>query len=532
MRGENIMRLTKPGYLTSVGLAVKRIFDVVFSACVLLLLGPFFGLIGLAIKKDSPGPVFFRGNRIGKNGQVFRILKFRTMYETPASYQGPRVTAQDDARITPLGGWLRDTKLNELPQFWNVLRGDMSVVGPRPEDPLIAKTWPRGAGEEILSVRPGITSPASVLYRNEETILNTKDVLEKYLKELSPDKLRLDQLYVRYRSFWLDLDIVLWTFLIMLPKIVGYSPPEEALFLGPISRLTRRYMNWLISDFVVVFVVMGVSSLIWRLAGPFNLGWAIMTLLALGIAFAFSLMGAAWGVNRINWDKAALQDMFQLLPPWLLTTVILVGANAALQVVPLGLTLIAALLSLTGFILTRYRQRWMAGLGAQVRLLLAKSHAARERALIVGSGRTAEHIAWVLNHPSYSDQLQVVGFIDDDPTAQGMRIYGARIIGTLKDLPRLLLKHDIGLVILADHRLEYFDFIAATQIDQRPAVKVLIAPDIYGSVNLLVPGQHDEPEADSADLAAVRELPCRACLARRTSAGARSADPKVFARLG
>ena len=95
-------------------------------------------------RREGPGPVFYRGPRLGKNGRVFGILKFRTMYECPASYRGPRVTAQDDDRITPLGKWLRDTKLNELPQLWNVLVGEMSLVGPRPEDPEIVKTWPEG----------------------------------------------------------------------------------------------------------------------------------------------------------------------------------------------------------------------------------------------------------------------------------------------------------------------------------------------------------------------------------------------------
>ncbi len=96
-------------------------------------------------------------------GKGFGILKFRTMYERAESYAGPRVTGKQDRRITPLGQWLRNTKLNELPQLWNVLIGEMSLVGPRPEDPEIVKTWPADARKEILSVRPGITSPASIL---------------------------------------------------------------------------------------------------------------------------------------------------------------------------------------------------------------------------------------------------------------------------------------------------------------------------------------------------------------------------------
>ena len=123
---------------------------------------------------------------MGRGGRTFRILKFRTMYETPVSYSGPKVTAHDDPRVTPLGRWLRDTKLNELPQFWNVLKGDMSLVGPRPEDPDIAQSWPAAVRDEILSVRPGITSPASVLYRNEEALLCAEDVFRQYVARAEP----------------------------------------------------------------------------------------------------------------------------------------------------------------------------------------------------------------------------------------------------------------------------------------------------------------------------------------------------------
>src|SRR5574341_1928576 len=154
---------------------LDRFFQCFFDLCAaflgLLILFPVFGLLAFLIKRESPGPVFYRGPRMGRDGKVFGMLKFRTMYERPASYEGPPVTAQDDGRITPLGKWLRDTKLNELPQLWNVLIGEMSLVGPRPEDPEVAATWPEAARREILSMRPGITSPASGLYRDEEKML-------------------------------------------------------------------------------------------------------------------------------------------------------------------------------------------------------------------------------------------------------------------------------------------------------------------------------------------------------------------------
>jgi len=144
----------------------RRTLDVTIAALGVLVLLPGLVLLAVLIKRDSPGPVFYWGERAGRHGRPFRILKFRTMYETGDSYNGPRVTGQGDPRITPFGQWLRETKVNELPQLWNVLKGDMSLVGPRPEDRDFVGHWPADVREVLLSVRPGITSPASVLYRD------------------------------------------------------------------------------------------------------------------------------------------------------------------------------------------------------------------------------------------------------------------------------------------------------------------------------------------------------------------------------
>src|SRR6266498_1621334 len=154
--------------------AFKRAFDVFFSVLGLVILSPFFLLVASLLRREGPGPIFYRGPRMGRHGKAFGILKFRTMREEQASYEGPSVTAQDDPRITPLGKFLRNTKINELPQLWNVLVGEMSLVGPRPEDPGIVATWPDAVRREILSVRPGITSPATVAYHDEEKLLKAE----------------------------------------------------------------------------------------------------------------------------------------------------------------------------------------------------------------------------------------------------------------------------------------------------------------------------------------------------------------------
>jgi lipopolysaccharide/colanic/teichoic acid biosynthesis glycosyltransferase len=490
---------------------VKRAFDIVVSLAVLILLSPFFGLIALAIKRDTPGPVFYRGNRFGRGGKPFNILKFRTMFETSESYSGPKVTAHDDPRVTPLGRWLRDTKLNELPQFWNVLKGDMSLVGPRPEDPLIAKTWPRGVGIEILSVRPGITSPATVLYRNEETLLTYRVVLQKYMQELGPDKMRLDQLYVRYRSFWLDLDTLFWTLLILLPRLGSYSPPEDLLFVGPITRLIQRHMSWLSIDMLVTLIALSFTGLARRAFGPLNVGWLKATGMTAGFVLLFSLIGAVFGVNRISWSKATFADAYDLLPPWISALVIALLVNHWLGVFSSALILIASALALCGFIFVRYRSRLVTALLSQIMRHRGGVQQARERVLIVGSGRTAEHIAWLLAHPAYSDTYQVVGFVDDDLLGQGMRIYGSDIIGVIKDLPQLALKHDVGLILLADHRITYEEYRSIVRSCEGTSAKIAVVPDVFGSLSCLAEALPSIPQSDDGrDMSDFRCIRCMA----------------------
>jgi lipopolysaccharide/colanic/teichoic acid biosynthesis glycosyltransferase len=213
----------------------KRLFDLLAAAIGLLLLSPLFLIIGWLIKRDSPGPVFYWGPRLGRGGRIFLMLKFRTMYENAESHQGARITARGDRRITRLGHRLRNTKINELPQLWNVFIGDMSLVGPRPEDPEIARAWSDEVRAEIVSVRPGITSPASILYHDEEDLLTAANVMNEYLRQISPDKLRLDRRYVRERSFIGDLVIIFKTMLVLMPR---WTQPERSL---PARSWRRRY---------------------------------------------------------------------------------------------------------------------------------------------------------------------------------------------------------------------------------------------------------------------------------------------------
>jgi len=187
----------------------KRVFDIAVSALCISMVSPLFLILAAAIKMDSRGPVFFRGVRVGLHGNRFRIFKFRSMV-ADAAQSGPGITSACDGRVTRFGRVLRRFKLDELPQLLNVLKGEMSLVGPRPEDPrYIVNYTPEQ--RRVLSVRPGITGAASVRYRHEETLLKGPDWETVYLTVILPDKLKIDLGYIDRWSFRHDLKIMAQT---------------------------------------------------------------------------------------------------------------------------------------------------------------------------------------------------------------------------------------------------------------------------------------------------------------------------------
>jgi lipopolysaccharide/colanic/teichoic acid biosynthesis glycosyltransferase len=189
----------------------KRLFDWVLSSLGLLALSPLLLAIALLVKLDSPGPVFFRQERVGRYGRPFRIHKFRTMRHDPVG-AGPQITVGADARITRVGGFLRASKLDELAQLIDVWLGDMSLVGPRPEVPRYVAHYPADMRAKVLSVRPGITDIASIEYRDESAVLaRASDPEQAYLREVLPHKLALAARYVDRSSLALDVWLILRT---------------------------------------------------------------------------------------------------------------------------------------------------------------------------------------------------------------------------------------------------------------------------------------------------------------------------------
>jgi lipopolysaccharide/colanic/teichoic acid biosynthesis glycosyltransferase len=186
----------------------KRAFDVVAALIGLLVFGLPMLAVAAWIRLDSPGPVFFRQERVGRHGRRFRIHKFRTM-AVDAEQRGPQLTVGADARVTRVGRVLRANRLDELPQFLDVLAGDMSLVGPRPDVPRYVDRWPADLRERVLSVRPGITDPASLAFRDEATLLaQAADPEREYMDVILPRKLALAADYADHASLWTDLAVI------------------------------------------------------------------------------------------------------------------------------------------------------------------------------------------------------------------------------------------------------------------------------------------------------------------------------------
>ncbi|MBI2855844.1 MAG: sugar transferase [Chloroflexi bacterium] len=194
----------------------KRLFDILASFAGLAITLPLYPFIAVAVKLDSPGPVFFSQSRVGLNGRPFTILKFRTMVRD--AYRQRAITMKVDRRVTRVGRWLRGLKLDELPTLWNVLKGEMSLVGPRPELQVYVDHY-TPEQRQVLSVRPGITDLGTLRFNDEANLLGDEGQFEDvYLRQILPEKLRLNLEYIARRSFWYDMRIILLTLLLIVRR--------------------------------------------------------------------------------------------------------------------------------------------------------------------------------------------------------------------------------------------------------------------------------------------------------------------------
>ncbi len=210
---------------------MKRLFDIFASGIAILLLLPLEVVVAIILRFTGEGEIFYRQNRVGRNGNIFAVLKFATMLKDSPNLGTGTITQKNDPRVLPIGGFLRKTKLNELPQLWNIFIGDMSVVGPRPLTKETRDYIPREILDEIQDVQPGLTGIGSIVFRDEENIIHQsgEDYHAFYKREIAPYKGTVELWYKRKKSFLLDMKIIFvtaWVVLFSGSKIADSAFPD------------------------------------------------------------------------------------------------------------------------------------------------------------------------------------------------------------------------------------------------------------------------------------------------------------------
>jgi len=463
---------------------LKRAFDIAVSLIGLLILLPFLLLVALLIKLDSPGTVFFRQERVGLNGVPFRIFKFRTMVQG-AYKMGSRLTTKRDPRVTRVGQILRWFKVDETPQLINVLIGQMSLIGPRPEDPYFVKFYDeRQRG--VLSVRPGMLGPSQILGRDELESYpeGLQDTEAFYLEHIMPEKLRRDLEYVDSASFAGDL--------VLLARGV-WATAYGAIKAKFLWRRRHRVVLFL-ADIALIFVACWSAILIrFDFSFPDDVQLFVLPMLIIVVARAVALMyfGAYQGV----FAYFGLWDLVALFRAVAASAVIAGGLVFFLgfQKFPRSVFIIDSAISLFLLATLRYslrgivRRRWRQGGNL------------RRKALVAGAGVGGEQIVRVLLedplHP-----YRPVGFIDETPERWGSLIHGVRVVGGVAELPLAVSANQIEAVFVCASDISEAGVQEVVDLCQKAGVEYRIVPTLSD----LLSNKPTDPPAPSVGVAVAR----------------------------
>jgi lipopolysaccharide/colanic/teichoic acid biosynthesis glycosyltransferase len=422
---------------------LNRIVDLVVSLVGLLLLLVMLPVIALLIKLDSPGPVFYVSRRVGRGGRIFRMYKFRTMYETPKPV-GASVSPQGDPRVTEVGRWLRRLKLNEFPQFINVLKGDMTLVGPRPEAPDLAIHYPPEA-QKIFSVKPGLVGPSQILGRNEEELYpRGEDPVKFYLEHILPHKLQMDLQYVENKTFLKDMAYLVKGAWVTLAGAVSRQHLTDNL--TQILMLGADTLACLVSFTMAHYIRFGGFP-----ADPSTQAfWRILPLTVLARIPLLYYFGCYQTLIRY----LGLNDLKKVFKGILWGTLFLVvlsfvsGSSIILEsksqsysrsVFFMDYFILTVMLGgYRAFLKTAY-QRYAKGRDPQ---------GVKRVALIWGTGDLG---LWCLRYLEQcsNPRYEVVGFIDDDPSLQYKRLDGLRVLGDHHHLEVLVQLYHIQDIFVA-----------------------------------------------------------------------------------
>lgn len=463
---------------------LKRLFDFLAAALGLLVLSPVFVTVAVAIKLDSVGPVFFRQERVGRYGCTFRIFKFRTM--SASQREGLQITVAGDARVTRVGRFLRRYKLDELPQLIDVLRGTMSLVGPRPEVPRYVAQYPVELRERILSVRPGITDFASILFRNEGDLLSgVEDPEQIYVNTVLPEKLRVAVNYVDHASLAGDIKVLGLT----LNTVFVSENSRKALrdlmrhqkFWYSINRLLEVASKYGTLIAVLLDSVIVVAT--WQITYLFRLGFERWepgrpwydNYVLVGVCFCYLACLQFAGVRRSMWRFFAFDDFKRLM-----TACVIAGILSAVCVLMAQLVGVARavlvlhpIFALVGLVLARSSYRML----YEHTTSIVSGHSSEYRyAVVIGAGQLAQRLIASLHR---RDGWFIVALLDEDTTLHGRWIGGVRVEGGFGRL------RDPGLTVKATHAIVALD----SPTDQEDAAIELAK--VAGLTVLSVPRGHE-----------------------------------------
>ena len=457
--------------------ALRRALDITTALIGLVLLSPILILLSLWVKLTSKGPVFYRARRVGQEGRGFHLLKFRTMV-AEADKIGPGLTLDHDPRITSTGQRLRSHRLDELPQLWNVLVGDMSLVGPRPEDPRYVAHYTEEQRESLKS-RPGVTGPAQIAFRNEPERLRTASDPEGiYLREIMPAKLAIDLEYLGRRTVWTDLGVIFNTLRIYVGNRILVVLDVGSLALSYVLAFAIRFDNVMFFDqfglyWMAFFPILIIKLAVFEAMGLYRRLWRY--------ASVRELLSVVWAVAL----SSLLCGVF-ILVLWLWP------ASTFVTGFPRSVIFIDAMLTLLLVGGVRFVARWQQETQRPTAARDGAGVTGDRPALIVGAGDAGAMAAReMLRNPQLGYHL--IGFLDDDPDKLGLRIHGVPVIGALADLARCVQELRVRQVLIAMPTAPGAAVRRVVELAQDAAVEIRTLPGYYELIGGQVSVQRARP---------------------------------------
>jgi lipopolysaccharide/colanic/teichoic acid biosynthesis glycosyltransferase len=468
---------------------LPRWLEFFLASGALILLLPLLLVVAVIVKLTSRGPVLFQQERVGRFGKNFTLYKFRTMRVGNA---GPQVTIKKDNRITWIGNILRKTKLDELPELWNIVRGDLSIVGPRPEVPkyvsLDNPLW-----QEVLQARPGITDTVTLRLRNEEEMLAAaKDPEQYYMDVLQPEKLKGYLSYLQNRTFKSDLWVIKETFVAIVfpfeappPKIeedhTQTETQQQKSFIAKVFSFGRLKVAVDITILILAFIISYLLR--FEFVIPREIYGYVFIQTVMVVTLEYSILYIS-NIRKFIWRYISLAELSTFIRAAIFSAVPLIILRLTLSHswhelrVPLSVILMNSIYGFGGLMGIRIFRRLMYERYEKRRISAKALSNNRKPVFLIGAGRAGQMAAREIKGRGDSN-FEIKGFIDDDNSKQGKVILGIKVCGTTKDLPRLTKEMNIDNAILTIAHAPAEELQRIVEICGEAELNLRIMPGLY-----------------------------------------------------